>query len=152
MIWPITSPLFQKQNVSVISRGEYVVLQIGNTPIEFHYEHALDLSKWVREESRSIAKHYGDSKSLRSLGTLNPEPSPPVPANAGIHIKPKLLRWHRQDVTSKGRILTIKIGAHGFDIHYKVGLIIAQWLRVRAKEARNLAGDTRHWSEIGADD
>jgi hypothetical protein len=153
LIAPQASPLLTKQALAVSSKGENVVLQIGNTDLAMHYEHALALSKWMRQEAQWIKRGTGRSKATRTLGVMQDADGPrlkPLPyLGAAIHVKPKLHSYRREDVSTEGRLVSVKVGASTFSLHYENALKVAQWLRVRAKESRNTAGDVRHWSEIG---
>jgi hypothetical protein len=51
-------------------------------------------------------------------------------------------------VWSEGRLVVARIGSNTFRLHFENALTLSQWLRMRAKESRNRAGDTRHWEEI----
>jgi hypothetical protein len=156
-MFPQQSPLLTKQGVEVSSKGENVILRIGNVDLPMHYEHALDVSRWIREEGQVAKSLTGRRRTMRSLGILEdaaakPSALPPPAPGVAIHVKPKLQDYRREDVRLEGRLVAIKIGRHTMRIHFESALKIAQWLRLRAKEARNRAGDTRHWSAIGAAD
>lgn len=155
MLFPQASPLL-KRSLEVTSKGENVILTIGNVDLPMHYEHAFDLSAWIREEAAFIKSGTGLGRVTRSLGMLHDDsakakPLPHQPGTA-IHVKPKLREYRRSDVSSQGRMVLVLIGTNTVSLHFQDALKIAQWLRVRAKEARNTAGDTRHWSEIGSVD
>ena len=153
MLFPQSSPLLTKQAMEVIAKGEHVILRIGNTDLTMHYEQALCLSRWMREEATYIKRGTGRGKTFRSLGTLhdaNAKPPKPAPVAKGvsIHAKPKLLTWHRTDVKTNGRLVSAKIDGQVFEIHFETALKISQWLRHRAREAMANAGDTRPWYEL----
>jgi hypothetical protein len=156
LIAPQASPLLTKQALAVSSKGENVLLQIGNTELAMHYEHALSLSRWMRQEAQWIKRGRGRGKATRTLGVMqdaDAKPLKPLPyLGAAIHVKPKLHSYRREDVSTQGRLVSVKVGASTFSLHYENALKVAQWLRVRAKESRNTAGDVRHWSEIGGDE
>lgn len=153
--FPQASPLLTKQGVEVSSVGENVVLRVGNVDLTMHYEHALALSAWVRQEASYIKKATGRAKVARSLGTLHDASAKAVPlplqAGTAIHVRPKLHEYRRSDVSTYGRLVLIKIGLNTISLHFESAFTIAQWLRMRAKESRNRVGDTRHWSEIATD-
>jgi hypothetical protein len=155
MLFQQSSPLMTKQSLEVSAKGELVVLRIGNADLPMHYEQALDISRWVRQEGQAIKRGTGRAVSSRSLGVLADADAKakPMPYTAGtaIHSKPKLQSWRRENVWAQGRIVNITIGGSTLNLHFESALKVAQWLRVRAKEARNTAGDTRHWSEITGD-
>lgn len=66
-----------------------------------------------------------------------------------IHVKPKLLQPTQIVVTPVGELVEIKIGNTTLHIHYEEALRLSQMIRVKAKEAKRLAGDmSRHWSAV----
>ncbi len=144
-----SSPLL-KQGVEVSAKGDLVTLRIGNVDIPMPYEHALDLSRWIRLEARFAKAGTSRARTVRSLGILEDLRTKPLPYTPGvaIHVKEKLQTWHREDVEAIGRLVKIKIGPHTIQLHFESALRIAQWLRVRAKEAQRTVGDSRHWSTL----
>lgn len=152
--FPQSSPLLTKGNLSVTSSGEDVFLNLGNQKLPMHYEHAMDISRWVRIEAGRIKSNLGLERTTRSLGILHdasakPKRLAPRPRGPSIHIKRATYSWDRRDVYPNGRLVCIKVGPHVLSLPFRTALKVSQWIRVRAKEARNTAGDTRHWSEIG---
>ena len=153
-----SNPLFTKLKAVISGEGEQVTLHIGDTPIQMHYAQALDISRWIRAESRVIkaAIGNGDGRTLRSLGileNLSAKKKPlPVTDGVAIHVKSKLQEWHREDVTSQGKMLRVRIGRHMLTLAYRDGLKIAQHLRVWAKACMRNAGDTRHWSSFESEE
>lgn len=66
-----------------------------------------------------------------------------------IHTKPPLLTPQRIAVEAQGEHVLMHVGNSTLTMHYEDALKISQWIRVRAKEAKRLAGDmSRHWSVI----
>lgn len=64
--------------------------------------------------------------------------------------KPDLLKKARISVTSEHDLVVMKFGTTRIKLHYEHALLLSQWVRVRAKEAKRRAGDiSRHWSVIG---
>lgn len=62
----------------------------------------------------------------------------------------KVLTKQNVRVELDGVVVVVKIGNHDLKLDYESALILSTWMRVRAKEAKRLAGDTsRHWSVIG---
>jgi len=67
-----------------------------------------------------------------------------------IHNKEPLLTPQKIEVFSRGEVVVLKIGNTELGMHYEDALRISQFIRLRAKEAKTLAGDTsRHWSAVG---
>lgn len=61
-----------------------------------------------------------------------------------------LLKPQRIEVYADGELVVLKIGNAELKMGYETALQLSTWMRVRAKEAKHLAGDTsRHWSVIG---
>lgn len=69
---------------------------------------------------------------------------------AAIHVKPTLLTQQRVEVAAEGELVAITVGNTTLRLGYEQALLLSQWIRVRAKEAKRNAGDTsRHWSVLG---
>lgn len=150
MILPPSSPLL-KQGVAVTNSGENVILQIGNTPITFHYEQALVLSRLIRSAAQQIRALKGGIRTVRSLAAVTePEAYTPMATgqSIGIHVKEKMHVVNDNTVSINNSLVSVRISNHTFSTHYRNALKLSQWLRVRAKQARNTAGDIRHWSII----
>lgn len=61
-----------------------------------------------------------------------------------------LLKKERIAVESVGDLVVMQLGNVTVKLPYETALLLSQWLRVRAKEAKRRAGDTsRHWSLLG---
>lgn len=61
-----------------------------------------------------------------------------------------LLKQERIAVASEGDLVVMQLGNVTVKLPYATALLLSQWLRMRAKEAKRRAGDTsRHWSVIG---
>lgn len=74
-------------------------------------------------------------------------PVPASPPNAIV--KPPVLERQQVRVESVGEHVLVHIGNSTLTLHYESALQISQWIRVRAKEAKRLAGDmSRHWHAI----
>lgn len=70
---------------------------------------------------------------------------------SGLNIiqRTPLLSPHKIEVLAEGELVVVKIGGTTLKIQYEDALKISQWIRVRAKEAKNNAGDkSRHWSGL----
>ena len=61
-----------------------------------------------------------------------------------------LLKRERIEVRSEGELVVLSLGNVELKLPYETALLLSQWIRVRAKEAKRRAGDvSRHWSVIG---
>lgn len=65
--------------------------------------------------------------------------------------KPNLLKKERIAVeTDQFNMVVMQLGNVEIKLKYETALLLSQWLRVRAKEAKRRCGDiSRHWSAIG---
>ena len=52
--------MLNKQTVSVSTKGQIVVVKIGNTEIEMDYETAIQLSTWMRVRGKEAKNNAGD--------------------------------------------------------------------------------------------
>ena len=63
--------LLNKQQVSVSTEGQVVVLKIGNTEIKMEYETAIQLSTWLRIKGKEAKRFAGDdSRKWSVIGNL----------------------------------------------------------------------------------
>jgi len=61
-----------------------------------------------------------------------------------------LLKQQRLAVESEYDNVVIRLGNIEVKISYETALLLSQWIRIRAKEAKRFAGDTsHHWSLVG---
>ena len=61
-----------------------------------------------------------------------------------------LMKRERLAVESEGDLVHIHLGNVKVSLQYETALLLSQWIRVRAKEAKRRAGDvSRHWSVLG---
>jgi hypothetical protein len=64
-------------------------------------------------------------------------------------VKRDLLKRERIAVYSEGDLVVLNLGNVEVKLPYETALILSQWMRYRAKEAKKRAGDvSRHWSVI----
>jgi hypothetical protein len=60
-----------------------------------------------------------------------------------------ILKKQNLEVTAEGEMVAIQIGSQTLKLHYEDALLVSQWIRLRAKQAKNACGDrSRHWSAI----
>lgn len=61
-----------------------------------------------------------------------------------------LIKQERIAVESEADMVVMHLGNTTVKLPYETALLLSQWLRVRAKEAKRFAGDTsHHWSIVG---
>lgn len=144
--------LLQSTPIEVAVSGELVLLTLGNLHFKLEFQLALQLAAAIRFNA-GIAKvqagHEGFSRR-RVFGVLN-DLSASQPRRKRFAEKlPELLPPRGLDVSTDGALVVLKLGKVTAKLPYAVAFTVAQWLRVRGKEARNNAGETQHWSEFGA--
>jgi len=62
----------------------------------------------------------------------------------------KVLKPQKVAVDIDGPLIRLTIGDLEVRMEYETALKVSQWLRVRGKQAKRLAGDaSRHWSSVG---
>lgn len=60
-----------------------------------------------------------------------------------------IMKPEHLSVSTDSELVVIQIGSSILKIHYEDALKLSQWIRLRAKEAKRIAGDqSRHWSVI----
>lgn len=65
-------------------------------------------------------------------------------------VNKNLLKRERIAVASEGDLIVVTLGNVEVKLPYETALLLSQWIRIRAKEAKRRAGDvSRHWSVIG---
>ena len=70
--------------------------------------------------------------------------------NKVLPVNKDILKKTKIRIESEGELVVVNIGNSVFKLHYEDALLLSQWLRVRAKDAKRVAGDnSRHWSVIG---
>lgn len=61
-----------------------------------------------------------------------------------------ILQRQKIAVSSVGETVLVRLGNVEVRLPYETALLLSQWIRVRAKEAKRRAGDmSRHWSVVG---
>lgn len=68
----LTRPALMKPTtIKVDWKGEYVLLQVGNSTLTMHYEDALKISQWIRLRAKEAKAFVGDrGRSWSSIGSL----------------------------------------------------------------------------------
>jgi hypothetical protein len=147
--------MFTRLAVEVQSLGENVELSIGNCHWVMHYTTALLLSVWMRRKAHLAKRHAQDvSQHWRGLAFLHdaekgPDHGQPFnPLKTARVVVNNLLTREHIDVRQEGISVVVRLRDSKATIPYEPAITIGQWLRVRAKQSKNRAGDTRHWSEI----
>ena len=70
--------------------------------------------------------------------------------NNVVRLNKSLLRRERVAVASEGDLVVLTFGNVEIKLEYETALLLSQWIRMRAKEAKRFAGDgSTHWSIVG---
>lgn len=65
-------------------------------------------------------------------------------------VNKNLLKQERIAVSAEHDLVVMQLGNVEIKLPYESALLLSQWIRIRAKEAKRAAGDnSRHWSAIG---
>lgn len=70
--------------------------------------------------------------------------------NNNIIVKPSVLKTEQVTVAIEGDLVVFKLGnREPIKFHYESALQVSQMIRLKAKEAKQKAGDvSRHWSAL----
>lgn len=133
-----------KTNVSVHCEGPVVVLRIGHGEARLKYRTALRVAQYLRVYSREAKRNAQDCTRFKPQLEFKQEVMPlaswfkrligmrPVEAaKPGKRIKAEV----------KGETVNLWLGNTCFGLHYNNALQLTEWLRTRAREAKNFAGD-----------
>jgi hypothetical protein len=141
--------LAQKTTVEVSCRGELVILRFGQVGYSLEFPLALRLSAVMKHEARMAKLSSGDESTLRiCVGTLHDASAPKGKRKRFMEKLPELLRAQNVDVEARGRHVTLSFGTVVREFDHRDAARLAQWIRLRGKEARNNAGETAHWTAI----
>jgi len=149
--------MFLPLAVHAESVGEDVRLFIGTWQCRLFFETAILLASWLDECARD-AKEWANTSTrfLKGVGTLH-DASNPHWMNVGQPNDPRhvfrvnrdLLKKHEIEVRQEGATVVLDAKGAAATMPYAAALEIAQFIRVRAKESQQRAGDkTRHWSKV----
>jgi len=144
--------MLQRQIIDIKSSGEHVLARFGNVETKIQYEDALLISHWLVWRAKEAKRFAGDrSRLVKTIGTIHDASRGDGPADIrsrGVPISKKS-SWA---ISTEGYLVVAKFGSHTLKLNYHDASTLAQFIRVRAKEAKRRAGDVlRHWSEICLD-
>lgn len=57
----VKPPLMKPTEIAVESKGENVLLIVGNSTLTMHYEDALKISQWIRMRAKQSKRNAGDT-------------------------------------------------------------------------------------------
>lgn len=144
------SGLLTKHPIAVSCVGTLVVLAIGNVRRSLEFPLALQLAAAMKHEARMAKLSSGrNERGLHVFGVLHNAQAERPQRKRFMDRVPELLKPHGLAVYAEGQIVRLKIDKATAGLPYPVARTVAQWLRIRGKEAKRNAGERRHWSEIG---
>lgn len=141
--------LLKRQHVEVACQGELVLLRMGNVSFSLEFPLALQVSAAMRHEAK-MAKLYARvrERGFYCVGILHDANADKPKRKRFMQKLPELLRARDLDVRQEGQLVVLKIGHAEAKFPFPTARMVAQWLRVRGKEAKRNANEPRHWSEI----
>ena len=139
-----------KQNFyGAACRGTLVVLTMGDQRYSLEFDLALKLSAAIRQHARIAKLCSGNhERGIRALGVLHDATAAKPRRKRFVERMPELLKPHGLDVGSEGQLVVLRVKRTTAKLPYPEALTLAQWIRVRGKEAKQNAGEPRHWSEV----
>jgi hypothetical protein len=141
--------LLQKMHLAVAARGELVLLQVGSEAFSLEFQPALELSCAMRMEAAIAKRIAGDDTSRKNVfGVLSDANQERTVVSRFRRALPERLAARDMKVRHVGVTVQVYFGRRVMTLGYKDAMQVAQWLRVRAKEARNAARERAHWSEL----
>jgi hypothetical protein len=142
------SHLLTAHRIAVHTRGEIVVLELGNHHVSMEFVLALQLAAVLRHEARVIAKTLGLRFRATAVGTLHDTSAPKPKRKRFIEKLPEMLCKRGLSVYGASTLVVLKANGLAAGLPFEVANTLAQWLRVHGKEAKRNAGEFAHWSRI----
>lgn len=134
-----------QQDCSVAVSGEIVVATFGNVRFNLDHETALGIATDLRMVARAVKTAHDDrSRTWRVHGMLH-DANARKPATL---IDGGVAKRGNYEVTSDGFVVSLRIERTAIGMGYADALKLAGWFRINAKAASNIAGDSRHWSDV----
>lgn len=141
--------LLQKTSVAVAQSGELVLLEIGARRWSLEFQPALELAAAMRIEAKHAKRAAGDDSFKNTVFGVLTDAAAPVPALSRFRRGlPERLAARALGVRAVGSNVEVSFGRDCATFGYRDAVKVAQWLRVRAKQARNAAGERLHWAQL----
>lgn len=141
--------LLQQSHLAVSTAGELVLLSVLDLSVSMEFQPALELACAMRMEAAVAKRIAGDDASRKSVfGVLTNGTPERAPQSRFRRALPERLAARDLKVRHVGSTVEVYFGKRVLTFGYKDALRVAQWLRVRGKEARNAARERAHWSEL----
>ena len=143
--------LLRKSYVAVEVSGELVLLGVGGFKVSLEFQPALELAAALRSEAAVAKRIAGDDASRKNvLGVLTNATPEKQPVSRFRKELPARLAARDLAVRHAGTNVEIHFGRQVMTLGYRDAMRVAQWLRVRGKQARNAAGERTHWAQLAS--
>lgn len=141
--------LLQSSHLAVSTAGELVLLSVRDLSVSLEFQPALELACAMRMEAAVAKRIAGDDTSRKTMfGVLSNGTPERAPQSRFRRALPERLAARDLKVRHVGQTVEVHFGRQVLTLGYKDAIRVAQWIRVRAKEARNAARERAHWSEL----
>lgn len=141
--------MLQSRHVSVSCEGEQVVFRNGNVAFTLDFQVALELALAMKVEARYAKMAAGvEGFAWRVFGVLTDLNAPAPKRRRFAPALPERLKARQIAVHQVGQLVNVKIGSIEMGFPFREAGKVAQWIRVRGKEARNNARELAHWSKL----
>lgn len=141
--------LLQKTHVAVAQHGELVTLQIGASRWSLEFQPALELAAAMRIEAKHAKRAAGDDSFKNTVFGVLTDAAAAAPVVSRFRRGlPERLAARQLAVRQVGSTVEVSFGSDRATFGYRDAVQVAQWLRVRAKQARNAAGERAHWTQL----
>ena len=126
---------------------------LGTSKWNFHYEVALMLAYQMKRASK-MARPKRALPQLHGLATMHdaekgPDFGQPYTPNGLYAVRKDLVPANRITVGINAGLVEVKLGNDQFKLPWHGADLLAQWIRLRAKDCKRRAGDMqRHWIVI----
>ena len=140
--------MLQRQHGAVFAVGSLVLLRVAGAGFALEFPDALALSVKVRHSARLAKLSTGNKdRGYYCAGVLSAVGDSVKPSRSSLRV-PELLAARSIHVGELGHLVTITIKGTTMEMDYPSARSLAQWLRVRGREAMRNAGETGHWSQF----
>ena len=139
------SAILQSTRCHVRASGEIVIATFGDLSFNLDHETAIGIAVDLRMLARRLKYVAEDaSRKFTVQGTLHDAHA----RKPDTLIEGRVAKRFDYDVTAEGKVLKLRLQRTTIKIGYAEALKLAGWFRLAGKNARNTAGDNRHWTRI----
>lgn len=102
----------------------------------------------MKVEARFARIAAGAGTSWNVFGVLTDLNAPAPKRRRFVAELPERLKARQISVNQVGQLVEVRIGSAVMGFPFREAAKVAQWIRVRGKEARNNAREKAHWSKL----